>query len=321
MGEDSSQENSVPAPHTPPPGPHPQAGPSAAAPSAIQEEQGNISSSPTAQIRGSPQPAGPSRRGRRCQIPAQDTRTIVDTGVLNYLARVNNDGEEAYSRSLALYLRALSPEVRLRIRGCFQILLDASTHPNTPYELFEYLERWQLSPRNLMRLRHPTYMLAQAGSEDPQIRGPTPHPLSPPTQPFLQQPHMSGSSQPHQYGHLLPPSVGGWSQPGWGRHGYFDGYETRAYQPQQEAPLQYHSGQYQPQSQEAVHYPHHGQQYAPTQGAGLLLPRPTKIYNVAILVLPNGYVVVLFVRKCYLYPIFTSAQKPIWPIATFFIWQ
>ncbi|XP_073402109.1 uncharacterized protein [Dendrobates tinctorius] len=102
MGEDSSQENPVPAPQTPPPGPHPQAGPSAAAPSAIQEEQGNISSNPTAQIRGSPQPAGPSRRGRRRRhIPAQDTRTNVDTGVLNYLARVNNDdGDEAYSRSL-----------------------------------------------------------------------------------------------------------------------------------------------------------------------------------------------------------------------------
>ncbi|XP_073435927.1 uncharacterized protein [Dendrobates tinctorius] len=108
MGEESSQENPVPVPQTPPPGP------SAAAPSAILEEQGNMSSSPTAQIRGSPQPAGLSRRGRRRrQIPAQDTRTNVDTGVLNYLARVNtDDGEEAYSRSLALYLRALSREVR-----------------------------------------------------------------------------------------------------------------------------------------------------------------------------------------------------------------
>ncbi|XP_073405357.1 uncharacterized protein [Dendrobates tinctorius] len=92
MGEESSQENPVPVPQTPPPGPHPRAGPSAAAPSAILEEQGNMSSCPTAQIRGSPQPAGPSRRGRRRrQIPAQDTRTNVDTGVLNYLARVNND--------------------------------------------------------------------------------------------------------------------------------------------------------------------------------------------------------------------------------------
>ncbi|XP_073411083.1 uncharacterized protein [Dendrobates tinctorius] len=158
MSEESSQENPVPVPQTPPPGP------SAAAPSAIQEEQGNMSSSPTAQIRRSPQPAGPSRRGRRRrQIPVQDTRTNVDTGVLNYLARVNNDdGEEAYSHSLALYLHGLSREVRLHIRGCFQILLDASTHPNTPYELFEYLERWQLSPRNLMCLRPHTCLLKQA---------------------------------------------------------------------------------------------------------------------------------------------------------------
>ncbi|XP_073413733.1 uncharacterized protein [Dendrobates tinctorius] len=148
-----------PAPQTPPPGRHPQAGPSAAAPSVIQDDQGNNSSSPTAQLQGSPQPAGPSRRGiRRRQIPAQDIRTNVDTGVLNYLARVNNDNdEEAYSRSLARYLRSLPREVRLRIRGCFQILLDASTPPNTPYELFEYLERWQLSPRNVIRLRPHTH--------------------------------------------------------------------------------------------------------------------------------------------------------------------
>ncbi|XP_073412962.1 uncharacterized protein [Dendrobates tinctorius] len=256
-GEESSQDVPLSAPQSPPPGPS-----GAAAASATAEDQGNISSSPTGHIRGSPQPAATSRRGsRRRQIPAPDTRTNLDTGVLNYLARVNtDDGEEAYSRCLANYLRALSREVRLRIRGCFQILLDACTYPNTPYELFEYIERWQLSPRNLMRLRHPPQMQAQAGSEDPQIRGPTPHPLPPTTQPSIQQPQMSVSSQPHQYGHLFPPSVGGWSQPGWGRYGYIGGYEPRAYHSQQDAPPHYYSGKYPQHSQEAGQFPHHGHQ-------------------------------------------------------------
>ncbi|XP_073441797.1 palmitoyltransferase ZDHHC14 isoform X3 [Dendrobates tinctorius] len=86
MGQVSSPDHPAPAlacgpaPQTPPPGPHPQAGPSAAAPSTIQDDQGNISSRPTAQLQGSPQPAGPSQRGRRRQIPAQDSRTNVDTG-------------------------------------------------------------------------------------------------------------------------------------------------------------------------------------------------------------------------------------------------
>ncbi|XP_073446028.1 uncharacterized protein [Dendrobates tinctorius] len=258
-GEDSSQDVPLPAPQSPPPGPS-----GAATASARAEEQGNINSSPTDHIRGSPQPAATSQRGRsrRRQIPATDTCTNVDTGVLNYLARVNSDdGEEAYSRSLANYLRALSREVRLRTRGCFQILLDACTYPNTPYKLFEYIERWQLSSKNLMRLRHPPQMHAQAGSEDPQIRGPTPHPPS-----SIQQPQMSASSQPHQYGHLLPPSVGGLSQPGWGRYGYVGGYETRAYHSQQDAPPHYYSGQYPQHSQEAGHFQHHGHQYGPTQG-------------------------------------------------------
>ncbi|XP_073439559.1 uncharacterized protein [Dendrobates tinctorius] len=126
MGEDeSSQENPLAAQQSTPPGP------SAAAPSPILEEQDNLSSSPTAQMRGSPQAAVTSQRGRRRrQVAVQESRTNVDTGVLNYLSRVTtDDGEEAYSRSLTLYLCALSREVRLRIRGCFQILLDASTPP------------------------------------------------------------------------------------------------------------------------------------------------------------------------------------------------
>ncbi|XP_073407078.1 uncharacterized protein [Dendrobates tinctorius] len=200
--EEASQDHTMAALHNTPPGR------SAAANSPILEEPGNLSSSPTAQIRPSPQAALASRRiRRRRQVAIQESRTHVDTGVLNYLSRVTtDDGEEAYARSLTLYLRALTREVRLRIRGCIQILLDASTPPNTPYEVFEFLERWQLSPRNLMRMRPSTQMLAQAGSEQPLIRGPTPQPLPPPTHPSIPQPQMSSSSQPHQYGHLYPPT-------------------------------------------------------------------------------------------------------------------
>ncbi|XP_073438396.1 uncharacterized protein [Dendrobates tinctorius] len=262
--EEASQEHTMAARHNTPPGR------SAAATSPILEEMGNLSSSPTAQIRPSPQAALATRRiRRRRQVAIQESRTNVDTGVLTYLSRVTtDDGEEAYARSLTLYLRALTREVRLRIRGCIQILLDASTPPNTPYEVFEFLERWQLSPRNLMRMRPSTQMLAQAGSEQPLIRGPTPQPLPPPTHPSIPQPQMSSSSQPHQYGHLYPPSVGGWSQPGWGRSGYLGGYEPRAYHSQQEAPHHHHyySGQYHQQAQEAGQQQHHGQQYGPTQG-------------------------------------------------------
>ncbi|XP_073405874.1 uncharacterized protein [Dendrobates tinctorius] len=126
MAEDeASQDNTMAGQHTTPPGR------SAAAPSPILEEPGNLSSSPTAQIRASPQAALTSRRTRRRrQVTIQESRTNVDTGVLNYLSRVTTDyGEEAYARSLTLYLRALTREVRLRIRGCIQILLDASTPP------------------------------------------------------------------------------------------------------------------------------------------------------------------------------------------------
>ncbi|XP_073411773.1 uncharacterized protein [Dendrobates tinctorius] len=264
MAEDeASQDNTMAGLHTTPPGR------SAAAPSPILEEPGNLSSSSTAQIRPSPQAALTSRRTRRRrQVTIQESRTNVDTGVLNYLSRVaTDDGEEACARSLTLYLRALTREVQLHIRGCIQILLDASTPPNTPYEVFEFLERWQLSPRNLMCMRPSTQMLAQAGSEQPLIRGPTPQPLPPPTQPSIPQPQMSASSQPHQYGHLYPPSFGGWSQPGWGRSGYLGGYEPSAYHSQQEAPHHHHYfGQYPQQSQEAGQFQHHVQQYGPTQG-------------------------------------------------------
>ncbi|XP_073417987.1 uncharacterized protein [Dendrobates tinctorius] len=118
-----------------------------AAPSPILEEPGNLSSSPTGQIRASPQAALTSRRTRRRrQITIQESRTNVDTEVLNYLSRVTtDDGEEAYTRSLTLYLRALTREVRLRIRGCIQILLDASTPP-IPHMRFSNFWRGGSSP-------------------------------------------------------------------------------------------------------------------------------------------------------------------------------
>ncbi|XP_073416124.1 uncharacterized protein [Dendrobates tinctorius] len=254
-----------PPPETPPPGTEPQQGPSAASPPNIHDEQGN-SSSPTVSLEGSPQPAVPSRRHRqRRHIPATDTTTNVDTGAQNFSNRVaTDDGEEEYSRSLAHYLRSLPREVLLRVRGSIQILIDVSTHPKTPYELFEFLERWQLSSRNLMPLNPHPQVVAQSGSEDPPTRGPTPHPLPPPSQHWQHHSQMSGNNPAHQYGHLFPANVGGLSQSGWRRHGHFGGLDSRPYQPQQESHLQY-SAQYPPQAHEPAHYLHHGQEYAPTQ--------------------------------------------------------
>ncbi|XP_073431626.1 uncharacterized protein [Dendrobates tinctorius] len=123
MGEDeSSQENPLAAQQTTPPGP------SAAAPSPILEEPGNLSSSPTGQIRGSPQAAVTSRRGRRRrQVAVQESRTNVDTGVLNYLSRITtDDGEEAYSRSLTLYLRALSLSTEEQSEALRRVSLDTT---------------------------------------------------------------------------------------------------------------------------------------------------------------------------------------------------
>ncbi|XP_073439454.1 uncharacterized protein [Dendrobates tinctorius] len=179
------------------------------------EDPGN-SSSPTGRVEGSPQCAAVGRGGRRRRDnTASDTRRHVDTGVLNYLSRpAQDEGEEAYSQSLARYLRPLPREVRLRVRGSIQILIDACTHPNDPYELFEYLERWQLSTRNRLRLVRQPAVHAQLGSECPPARVPTPPPIPPPNQPWPQQGQMAAYNQPAQYGHLYRPGVGGWPQPG-----------------------------------------------------------------------------------------------------------
>ncbi|XP_069605123.1 uncharacterized protein [Ranitomeya imitator] len=88
------------------------------------------SSSPTGPLVSSPQAAGPLRRTRR-RRELEARRSDVDAGVLNYLARAaTDDGEEAFARSLARYLRPLPHEGRLRVRGCIQILIDISTPPN-----------------------------------------------------------------------------------------------------------------------------------------------------------------------------------------------
>ncbi|XP_069607927.1 uncharacterized protein [Ranitomeya imitator] len=97
------------------------------APASGMPEDPGHNSSPTFSLEASPQPAVTSRRGRR-RRELMESRRNVDTGVLNYLARAaQDDGEEAFSRSLARYLRTIPREVKLRVRGCFQILLDACT--------------------------------------------------------------------------------------------------------------------------------------------------------------------------------------------------
>ncbi|XP_077151263.1 uncharacterized protein LOC143815658 [Ranitomeya variabilis] len=184
--------------------------PPAAAPHPGSQDDPGNSSSPTVPLETSPQPAVISPRGRR-RRELLETRRNVDNGVLNYLARAaQDDGEEAYARSLARYLRPILREVRLHVRGCFQILIDACTPPpppNEPYELFEFIERWQLSASNVLCLPSSQQVHAQQVFEAP------PPPLPIPTQnpPRPAHYHMPSYHQPSQYGHLSRPSAGGWS--------------------------------------------------------------------------------------------------------------
>ncbi|XP_069591853.1 uncharacterized protein [Ranitomeya imitator] len=84
--------------------------PSAAHEPGSHEEQAH-SSSPTGPQVSSKQATVPLQRGRR-RRERQATRRDVDAGVLNYLARAaTDDGEEAFSRSLARYLRPLPREM------------------------------------------------------------------------------------------------------------------------------------------------------------------------------------------------------------------
>ncbi|XP_077122105.1 uncharacterized protein LOC143776531 [Ranitomeya variabilis] len=202
---------------------------SSAAPPPSQDDPGN-SSSPTVALAPSPQAAGRPQRARRRRELLQ-RRQNVDAGVLSYLARVrDDDGEEGFTRSMAHYLRSLERELRLRVRGCFQILVDACTPPNNPYNLMHLIEQWQMSPENLLRPQRLQGLAAQQGSEAPPPRQPTPQPQPPSNTQWPPQQHMAGYLQPSQYGHLSTPSAGGWSQPGYGQYGHFGlGYDSRQY--------------------------------------------------------------------------------------------
>ncbi|XP_077126030.1 uncharacterized protein LOC143782452 [Ranitomeya variabilis] len=222
--------------------------PSSAHDHASQEEQG-LSSSPTGPPVASPQAAVPLPRGRR-RREVQATRRDVDAGVLNYLARAaTDDGEEAFARSLARYLRPLPREVRLRVRGCMQILIDLSTPPNNPYEVFEFIEIRQLSASNLLRLPFPHQGQVQSGFAPPTPRRPPPQPIPPQImqRPALQQ--MAAYNPQSQYGHFSRPSDVGWSQPGFGQHGHFGmGSDYNQYLRQQELQREFIYGQ-QPNAQ------------------------------------------------------------------------
>ncbi|XP_069616243.1 uncharacterized protein [Ranitomeya imitator] len=243
--------------------------PTAAAAQASQDDPGN-SSSPIVPLETSPQAAVMSRRARRRRELLQSRRN-VDDGVLNYLARVTEDeGEEAYTRSLAGYLRPLAREARLRVRGCFQTLIDACTPPNVPYELMDFIESWQLSSCNVLQLPRSQQVHAQQGIEAPPPREPTPQPLSTQNPPWQPQYHMPDYHQPSQYGHLSRPSAGGWSQPGFARHGHIGGgYESRPYFQQHEGYIQIPYVQYTtgPHDQRLNIPPAHT---ASTQGEGQL---------------------------------------------------
>ncbi|XP_077134986.1 uncharacterized protein LOC143788913 [Ranitomeya variabilis] len=201
----------------------------AAPPPPSQDDPGN-SSSPTVALERSPQAAVLAQRSRRRREILQSRRN-VDAGVMNYLARVrDDDGEEGFSRSIARYLRPIERELRLRVRGCFQILIDACTPPNNPYQLMELIERWQMSPQNILRPARLQGVHAQQGSEAPPPRQPTPPPQPTNNPPWQPQYHMAGYPQPSQYAHLSTPSAGGWSQPGFGQYGHFGfGYDSRPY--------------------------------------------------------------------------------------------
>ncbi|XP_069618175.1 uncharacterized protein [Ranitomeya imitator] len=207
----------------------PQFSSSAAAPAPSQDDPGN-SSSPTVALDRSQQAAVRPQRARRRRELLQSRRN-VDAGVMNYLARVReDDGEEGFTRSLAQYLRSIERELRLRLRGCFQILIDACTPPNNPYNLMQMIEQWQMSPENILRPQRLQGLHAQQGSEAPPPRQPTPPPQPTNNQQWQPQHHIAGYQHPSQHGHLSTPSAGGWTQPGFGQYGHFGlGYDSRTY--------------------------------------------------------------------------------------------
>ncbi|XP_077123774.1 uncharacterized protein LOC143781158 [Ranitomeya variabilis] len=232
------EAGSVSVPHPEDPQFASSAAASSAAPPPSQDDPVN-SSSPTVALAPSPQAAVRPQLARR-RRELRQSRQNVDAGVLSYLARVrDDDGEEGFTRSMANYLRSIERELRLRVRGCFQILVDACTPPNNPYNLMLMIEQWQMSPENVLRPLRLQGLAAQQGSEPPPPRQPTPQPQPPSTTQWPPQQHMAGYVQPSQYGHLSTPSAGGWSQPGYGQYGHFGlGYDSRPYGYQQQGYVQ-----------------------------------------------------------------------------------
>ncbi|XP_077148583.1 uncharacterized protein LOC143809398 [Ranitomeya variabilis] len=226
----------------------PEPPPSAAHEPASQEEQGQ-SSSPTGPPVSSPQAAVPLPRGRR-RREVQATRRDVDAGILNYLSRAaTDDGEEGFSRSLARYLRPLPREVRLRVRGCMQILIDLSTPPKNPMRYlnslregsfhkqtscaFNFLNRCRIN----QDLHHLLHVCLHLSPSHPKICKGLHCTKWQPTNPHS------------QYGHFSRPSDVGWSQPGFGQHGHFGmGYDYTQYLRQQELQREFIYGQ-QPNAQ------------------------------------------------------------------------
>ncbi|XP_069617843.1 uncharacterized protein [Ranitomeya imitator] len=207
-----------------PPPPQPAAASFATRETNPEVEEGAQSSSPTLALDTSPQPNTRPNRGWRRRVASNiGTRRQVDTGVLDYLSRAaHDDGEEAYFRSLARYLRPSPRSLRLRTRDCIQILIDAATPPNNPTDVFNYLERWQMSATNLLAVQE----LPQDQSQT--VAAPPPQPIAP------QHQHAQSTKQPQnraiydypataQYDHLNRHMFGGWSQHVSAQHGHIGG--------------------------------------------------------------------------------------------------
>ncbi|XP_073416853.1 uncharacterized protein [Dendrobates tinctorius] len=234
---------------TPPPPPRSPPPESVCQP-AQPEDRGN-SSSPTMPLETSPQPSALPRRGRcRREGAASGTRMQVDRGVLNFLSTAaHDDGEEAYGRSLAQYLRAIPRGYRLRTRGALQIVLDGSTPPNNPRSVFQFLERWQLSDENQIDRLVGLDVTIQPSLEP--VPPPPPRVTTPPPQPahipnVAPQVQYMGQGAHAQYGHFNLPNVGGWPQHGYVGHGHIGGYGQFG-QPYQDYPQQYPNYPYQNQ--------------------------------------------------------------------------
>ncbi|XP_077153919.1 uncharacterized protein LOC143816852 [Ranitomeya variabilis] len=230
--------------------------PPAAASSATQEANPEVeeeaqSSSPTLALDTSPQPNTRPNRGRRRRVASTTgTRRQVDTGVLDYLSRAaHDDGEEAYFRSLARYLWPIPRSLRLRTRGCIQIVIDAATPPNNPSHLFNYVKRWQMSSTNLLAVQDLSPEQAQT------VAAPPPQHISPQQQPGQsnQQPQLRpiyDYPATDQSDHLNRHTFGGWSQHVSARHGHIGGYDQMGQSSTQDLMHFYPQHQVLPQTQD-----------------------------------------------------------------------